>query len=93
MLRKKNGISQKKIKKINQKEREKAMKTKYLEKIIDYTKSKERVEKNKYFTEEFFEKYGIKKYKELIEKYEEIYFKSLNGTYCKRKEDVEKSNQ
>ena len=30
------------------------MKTKYLEKIIDYTKSKERVEKNKYFTEEFF---------------------------------------
>ena len=34
----------------------------------------------------FFEKYGIKKYKELIEKYEEIYFKSLNGTtYCKKK--------
>lgn len=52
--RKRNGISQKKYKKINQKEREKAMKTKYLEKIIDYTKSKERVEKNKYFTEEFF---------------------------------------
>ena len=66
------------------------MKTEYLEKIIDYTKSKERVEKSKYFTEEFFEKYGIKKYKELIEKYEEIYFKSLNGTiYCKRKEDDE----
>lgn len=66
------------------------MKTEHLEKIIDYTKSKERVEKSKYFTEEFFEKYGIKKYKELIEKYEEIYFKSLNGTiYCKRKEDDE----
>ena len=66
------------------------MKTEHLEKIIDYTKSKERVEKSKYFKEEFFEKYGIKKYKELIEKYEEIYFKSLNGTiYCKRKEDDE----
>ena len=64
------------------------MKTEHLEKIIDYTKSKERVEKSKYFTEEFFEKYGIKKYKELIEKYEEIYFKSQDGTvYCKRNSD------
>ena len=66
------------------------MKTKHLEKIIDYTKSKERIEESKYFTKEFFEKYKIIKYRELIEKYEEIYFKSLNGTiYCKRKEDDE----
>ena len=66
------------------------MKMEHLEKIIDYTKSKERIEESKYFTKEFFEKYKIIKYRELIEKYEEIYFKSLNGTiYCKRKEDDE----
>ncbi|QUB96410.1 hypothetical protein [Leptotrichia sp. oral taxon 221] len=66
------------------------MKMEHLEKIIDYTKSKERIEESKYFTKEFFGKYKIIKYRELIEKYEEIYFKSLNGTvYCKRKEDDE----
>ena len=66
------------------------MKTEHLEKIIDYTKSKERIKESKYFTKEFFKKCRITKYRELIEKYEEIYFKSLNGTvYCKRKEDDE----
>ena len=84
----KEMVSHKKNLKNQQKREEKTMKTEHLEKIIDYTKSKERVEKSKYFTEEFFEKYGIKKYKELIEKYEEIYFKSQDGTvYCKRNSD------
>jgi len=65
------------------------MKTKHLEKIIDYIKSKERIEESKYFTKEFFEKYKIIKYRELIEKYEEIYFKSEDGTvYCKRKKMI-----
>ena len=64
------------------------MKTEYLEKIIDYTKSKERIKESKYFTKEFFKKCRITKYRELIEKYEEIYFKSEDGTvYCKRKKN------
>ena len=65
------------------------MKTEYLEKIIDYTKSKERIKESKYFTKEFFKKCRITKYRELIEKYEEIYFKSEDGTvYCKRKKMI-----
>ena len=65
------------------------MKTKHLEKIIDYIKSKERIEESKYFTKEFFEKYKIIKYRDVGVPYEEIYFKSEDGTvYCKRKKMI-----
>ncbi len=66
------------------------MKTEHLEKIIDKENTRKRTKKSEYFTEKFFEKCKIREYRDLIEKYEEIYFKSLNGTvYCKREENDE----
>ena len=46
---------------------------KELEKILDlkYNEKYKRQEKSKYFTEEFFEKYPTK-YRDLIEKYDEL---------------------
>ena len=46
----------------------------HLREIINYEDSEKRTEKSKYFTEEFFEKCGITKYRDLLEEYEYISF-------------------
>ena len=51
-----------------------------LDEILDYEKCKKRTEKSRYFTEKFFEKYPMK-YREILEKYDKIYF--LNDVVCK----------
>ena len=51
-----------------------------LDEILDYERCKKRIEKSRYFTEIFFEKYPTK-YKELLENYESVYF--LKNTVCK----------
>ena len=51
-----------------------------LDEILDYERCKKRIEKSRYFTEIFFEKYPTK-YKELLENYESVDF--LKNTVCK----------
>ena len=51
-----------------------------LDEILDYERCKKRTEKSRYFTEKFFEKYPMK-YREILEKYDKIYF--LNDVACK----------
>ena len=51
-----------------------------LDEILDYERCKKRTEKSRYFTEKFFEKYPMK-YREILEKYDEIYF--VNDIACK----------
>ena len=52
--------------------------------IINDNKLEKRTEKSKYFTEEFFKKCGIKKYRYLLEDYNFIDFE--RDTYCRRGE-------
>ncbi len=63
----------------------------HLEKIIDKENTKVRTEKNrnsKYFTEEFFETYEIKKYRNLFKEYESIWF--TDEGYCRIRKEKDK---
>ena len=53
--------------------------------IISKKYIEKRTEKSKYFTEEFFKKCGIKKYRYLLEDYNFIEFK--DATYCRKGEN------
>ena len=60
-------------------------KEQHLKEIINEEESIKRTEKSKYFTEEFFELCGVKKYRNLFEEYDEVVFK--RDTFYKLKED------
>ena len=61
----------------------------HLEIIIDKENTTKRTERNsKYFTEEFFETYEIKKYRNLFEEYEEIWF--TDDGYCQIRKERDK---
>ncbi|BBM39053.1 hypothetical protein JCM16775_1764 [Leptotrichia hofstadii] len=53
--------------------------------IISKKYIEKRTEKSKYFTEEFFKKCGIKKYRYLLEDYNFIEFN--DATYCRKGEN------
>ena len=63
----------------------KMTKEQHLKEIINEEESIKRTEKSKYFTEEFFELCGVKKYRNLFEEYDEVVFK--RDTFYKLKED------
>ena len=62
----------------------------YLKEIINYEDSEKRTEKSKYFTEEFFEKCGITKYRDLLEEYEYISFNYDTYIQVGEEKDVNK---
>ena len=65
-------------------------KEQHLKEIINEEESTKRTEKSKYFTEEFFELCGIKKYRKLFEEYDEIIFN--RRTFCKIEKDEDEEN-
>ena len=65
-------------------------KEQHLKEIINEKESIKRTEKSKYFTEEFFELCGIKKYRKLFEEYDEIIFN--RRTFCKIEKDEDEEN-
>ena len=62
----------------------------HLREIINYEDSEKRTEKSKYFTEEFFEKCGITKYRDLLEEYEYISFNYDTYIQVGEEKDVNK---
>ena len=68
----------------------KMTKEQHLREIINEEESIKRAEKSKYFTEEFFELCGIKKYRKLFEEYDEIIFN--RRTFCKIEKDEDEEN-
>ena len=62
----------------------------HLREIINYEDSEKRTEKSKYFTEEFFEKCGITKYRDLLEEYEYISFNYDTYIQVGKEKDVNK---